>query len=174
VDDQGDKDEPGSELCEQQCRIREAFVHGRVTPARGPVAFNKEQFARLERIRSTVNGSWLVSAHEYEYLKRFEAGGRPGDPLPAAPAKREPFITGIADDFDVRIAGTGDHAHVVVLFSHQHWPGVRFGHRFPPPAEADGYEDIWLKEAIETGGLYRLMDRHPNPDGDGIVWTDWG
>jgi hypothetical protein len=29
-------------------------------------------------------------------------------------------------------------------------------------------------EAVETGGLYRLMGRHPNPDGDGIVWTDWG
>jgi hypothetical protein len=174
VDDQGDQDERCSDLCEQHRRIKEAFVYGRVTPARGPVAFNKEQLARLERVRGTVTGSWLVSEHEYEYLGRLEAGGRLGDPLPAAPAKREPFITGIADDFEVRIASTGDHANVVVLFSHEHWPGVRFGHRFPPPDEADGYEDIWLKEAVETGGLGRLMGRHPNPDGDGIVWTDWG
>ena len=107
--------------------------------------FKKEQLARLERVRGTVTGSWLVSGHEYEYLKQLKAGGRPGDPLPAAPAKREP-ITGIADDFEVRIACTGDHANVVVLFSHEHWPGVRFGHRFPPPDEADGYEDIWLVE----------------------------
>jgi hypothetical protein len=31
-----------------------------------------------------------------------------------------------------------------------------------------------LKEEVETGGLARLMSRHPDPDGDGIVWTDWG
>jgi hypothetical protein len=83
-------------------------------------------------------------------------------------------VKGIAEDFEVRIAGAGDHACVVVLFSHEHWPGVRLGHQFPPPDVTDGYEDIWLMEEVETGGLGRLMGRHPHPDGDGIVWTDWG
>ncbi|HEY2650995.1 MAG TPA: hypothetical protein VGI50_03670 [Solirubrobacteraceae bacterium] len=69
--------------------------------------------------------------------------------------------------------GAGDQASVVVLFSHDHWPGIRFGHRFLTPDKAVGYEDIWLKEEVETGGLGRLMDRHPHPDDDGIVWTHW-
>ena len=169
--DQGDRSEWGSDLGEQQHRLEEAFVHGWVTPARGPVVFSEEQLARIERVCD--HGGWL-NDQEREYLERLEAGGRRGDPLPAAPAIRDPFIDGIAEAFDVRIAGAGDDAHVVVLFSHEHWPGVRFGHRFPSPDEADGYEDIWLKEEVETGGLARLMGRHPDPDGDGIVWTDWG
>ena len=84
------------------------------------------------------------------------------------------MIDGIAEDFEVRIAGVGDDARVVVLFSHEHWSGVRFGHRFPPADVADGYEYIWLKEEVETGGLGRLMGRRPHADGDGVVWTDRG
>jgi len=110
---------------------------------------------------------------EHEYLEWLRAGGWRGEPLPAAPAKRRPFIAGIADNFEVRIASTGDNADVVVLFSHEHSPGVRFGHRFPSPDAADGYKEIWLMEEVETGGLGRLIGRHPTPDRDGIVWTDW-
>jgi hypothetical protein len=171
VDDQGDQDEQWSDLGEQHRRLEEVFVHGWVTPARGPVTFNEDDLTRIERVRD--HGGWL-NEQEHEYLEWLRAGGRRGDPLPAAPAKRRPFIAGIADNFEVRIASTGDHANVVVLFSHEHWPGVRFGHRFPSPDEADGYEEIWLMEEVETGGLGRLMGRHPTPDGDGIVWTDWG
>jgi hypothetical protein len=170
---QADKDERGGALCEQQRRLERAFVHGWVAPARGPVIFSEDQLTRIERVRD--HGGWLnAQEHEHEYLERLRAGGRRGDPLPAAPATRQPFIDGIAEDFEVLIAGVGDNARVVVLFSHEHWPGVRFGHRFPPPDEADGYEEIWLKEEVETGGLGRLMGRHPSPDEDGITWTDWG
>ncbi len=109
-----------------------------------------------------------------EYLQRLRAGARRGDPLPASPAVRRPYISGLKDDFDVRIVWSGDDAHVAILFSHELWPGVRFGHRFPPPDEADGHEAIWLKEEVETGALARQMRQHPQPDGDGIIWTSWG
>ena len=49
----------------------------------------------------------------------LRAGGRRGDPLPAAPASREPFITGVGEDFAVRIVKTSEHANVVILFSHE-------------------------------------------------------
>ena len=32
---------------------------------------------------------------------------------------------------------------------------------------------IWLKEAIETGALDRMMGTHPSPDSAGIMWTTW-
>jgi hypothetical protein len=171
VGDQGKPDEGGTDLCAQQRRLEKAFVHGGVSAARGPVVFSEEQLARIEHVR---DHGGLLNGQEHEYPQRLKAGGRRGDPLPAALAMRDPFINGIADDFEVRISGAGDYAHVVVLFSHEHWPGVRFGHRFPPPDEADGYEHIWLKEEIETGGLARLMSQQPQSDDDGIVSTDWG
>jgi hypothetical protein len=164
-------DEWSSDLRGQQRRLEDVFVDGWVTPARGPVLFNEEQLARIERVRD--HGGFL-NMEEHEYLQRLGTGARRGDPLPAAPAIRRPFITGLGEDFEVQIASSGEHAHVVALFSHEHWPGVRFGHRFPPPREADGYEHIWLMEEVETGALARLMGRHPRRDGDGIIWTDWG
>ena len=96
-------------------------------PARGPVIFSEEKLARLDQVRE--HGGWL-NKDELEYLQRLQAGGRRGDPLPAAPASREPFINGIGEDFEVRMARTAEHANVVVLFSHEQWPGIRFGHRF--------------------------------------------
>lgn len=132
--------------------------------------FSEEKLARLDQVRE--HGGWL-NKDEVEYLQRLQAGGHRGHPLPAAPASREPFINGIGEDFEVRMARTAEHANVVVLFSHERWPGIRFGHRFPPPDQADGYEHIWLKEEIETGALARLMDRDPIPDSDGVIWTDW-
>ena len=60
---------------------------------------------------------------------------------------------------------------VVALFSHQGFPGVRFGHRFTP---GDKHAPIWLKEEIETGALHRMMQAQPAPDDAGIVWTTWG
>jgi hypothetical protein len=171
VDDLGESKGRSSDLGEQQRRLEEAFVRGRVSPARGPVVFDEAQLARIEQVR---DHGGLLNMDEHEYLERLRAGGRRGDPLPAAPAIRKPYIRGMGDDFEVQTAGTGYHAHVGVLFSHEHWPGVRFGHRFPPPAEADGYEDVWLMEEIETGGLARLMRQQPHPDSAGITWTTWG
>jgi hypothetical protein len=74
------------------------------------MVFTEDQLARIERLRD--HGGWL-NGQEHEYLERLRAGGRRGDPLPAAPAIRQPFIDGIAEDFEVRIASGGDHASVV-------------------------------------------------------------
>jgi hypothetical protein len=157
-------------LREQRERVERTFAHGWVTEAREPVAFSEDELGRIEQVRD--HGGFL-NAYEHEYLQWVKAGGRWGDPLPAAPARRDPFISGIADDFEVRITDAGDQKNVAILFSHQDWPGVRFGHRFPTPEESDGHDEIWLMEEVETGALSRLMARNIKPDGDGVVWTDW-
>lgn len=59
-----------------------------------------------------------------------------------------------------------------MLFSYRDFPGIRFGHRFPP--DDAGLDKIWLKEEIETGALDRMMADPPAPDGVGVVWTTWG
>jgi hypothetical protein len=166
----GDRAEFDDALREQRRRLEKSFLKGWVTPARGPVVFSEDDVARIEQVRD--HGGWL-NKQEHEYLQQLRAGGLLGDPLPGAPATRRPFIDGMADDFEVRIEGAGDSANVVIVFSHADHPGVRFGHRFPAPDEADGSEDIWLMEEVETGALGRLLGRHPSPDSDGIVWTDW-
>ena len=135
------------------------------------MTFDEEQLARIEHVRD--HGGWL-NRDEMEYLQRSRAGAQRDDPLPAAPATREPYVDGFRDDFDVWIVGSDENAHVVILFCHESWPEIRFGHRFPPPDEADGYEDVWLKEEVETGALARQMRQHPRPDDDGIIWTSWG
>jgi hypothetical protein len=154
---------------EQRDRLEGAFVHGWVTPARGAVTFNEEQLARLDEV--CQNGGWTDKA-ESEYLRRLRAGGPRGAPLPAAPAAREPYIDGIGEDFEFRISTQAGQANVVVLFSHERWPGIRFGHRFPTPREADGYEAIWLKEELETGALNRLMNGDQRPYNAEVIWTD--
>lgn len=95
---------------------------------------------------------------------------QPGDPLP--PRQCKPFIKGVSDDAEVIITGTGSWRYVAVLFSHESFPGVRFGHRFAPPP--DKHAPVWLMEEIETGALHRMMQDQPAADGAGIVWTTWG
>ena len=95
-------------------------------------------------------------------------GTQPGDP----PRRRKPFIKGVSDDAEVIIAGTGSWRYVAVLFSHESFPGVRFGHRFTPPS--DKHAPVWLMEEIETGALHRMMRDQPAADDAGIVWTIWG
>jgi hypothetical protein len=72
---------------------------------------------------------------------------------------------------EARIVGEGASRSVVLLFSHDDFPGTRFGYRCKPLAD-DRYEEIWLAEELATGGLHRMM-RHdpPTPDESGIVWT---
>lgn len=102
-------------------------------------------------------------------VEAVRGGGRPGDPLP--PLQPDPYIDHVTDT-EVIITGTGPARRVAVLFSHQHFPGVRFGHRFP--LDDDGNEKIWLKEEIETGALHRMMQNPPAADDTGITWSTWG
>jgi hypothetical protein len=164
--DQRDNNRALTGLQEQRERLEERFVYGWVTEARGPLTFDEERLVRIERVLE--DGCGWTNEDDREYLDRRRAGAPRGVTLPAAAAKRRPFIDGVSDDFEFRV----DERAVVLLFSHTDWPGVRFGHRFPAP-DPDEYEHIWLKEAIETGKLHRLMERAPYPDEHEIVWTDW-
>ncbi len=92
--------------------------------------------------------------------------------LEIPPRQRKPFINGVSDDAEVIITDTGSWRYVAVLFSHESFPGVRFGHRFAPPS--DKHAPIWLMEEIETGALHRMMQDQPAADDAGIVWTTWG
>jgi len=60
---------------------------------------------------------------------------------------------------------------VAVLFSHQHFPGVRFGYRFSPYGDGRSAA-LGLIADIETGQLHRMMSVPRFPDKAGIVW--WG
>lgn len=105
-------------------------------------------------------------------MRAIRDGARPGDLLP--PRERRAYILGVADDAEVVIVGSASGRQVAVLFSHQSFPGVRFGHRFPPlPDPSALYRSIWLMEEIETGALHRMMRDQAPADGAGIVWTTW-
>jgi hypothetical protein len=102
----------------------------------------------------------------------FRRGWRVSGPAraPESARQRLPFITGVDDDAEVIITSHSARDCVAVLFGHQSFPGVRFGHRFTP---GDKHAPIWLKEEIETGALHRMMQTRPGPDQAGIVWTRW-
>ena len=84
-----------------------------------------------------------------------------------------PFIDNVTDT-EVIITGTGAGRRIAVLFSHEHFPGIRFGHRFRREPGRETNERIWLKEEIETGALHRMMQEPPAPDDAGVIWTTWG
>ena len=102
-------------------------------------------------------------------IQAVRDGAQPGDPLP--PLQPHPYIDNVTGA-DVIITGTGPQRRVAVLFSHQHFPGMRFGHRFS--GRDPGLEGIELKEEIETGALHRMMQTLPPADDAGITWTTWG
>lgn len=114
----------------------------------------------------------LLTGMDPAVIRAVRHGAQPGDPLP--PPERKPFITGVSEDAEVIISGNNGNGCVAVLFSHQHFPGVRFGHRFPSPSVEDiRHSTIWLKESIETGALHRMMRDPPSADQAGIMWTTW-
>lgn len=78
VSDERGSDHQADDLDEQLRRLRRAFVHGWVTPARGPVTFDEAQLARMDHMRD--HGGWL-NRDEAEYLRRLRDGARRGDPL---------------------------------------------------------------------------------------------
>ena len=105
-------------------------------------------------------------------IERVRAGARPGDPLP--PLRASPLIDGVTDP-EVIITGEAPEQRVAVLFNHENFPGIRFGHKFQHPSEELAeYATIWLQEEIQTGALSRMMQDAPAADSAGIVWTTWG
>jgi hypothetical protein len=126
--------------------------------------------AHAEARRFIDSGGRAGTGLDRASIQAVREGAQPGDALP--PLERGPFIKRVSDDAEVIITGAGSSRCVAVLFSHESFPGVRFGHRFPPPS--DKHAAIWLMEEIETGALHRMMQAPPPLDDAGIIWTAWG
>lgn len=158
------------ELEPQRAAIAAAFRDGWRAPDAGEPRVLTER-AHAEARRVLDRGGW--TGLDLAAIEAVRGGAQPGDALP--PLQPEPFIDNVTDA-EVITSGSGPRRRVAVLFSHDRFPGARFGHRFPlePFGGGGGYEDIWLKEAIETGALHRMMEAPPPPDCAGIIWTTWG
>jgi hypothetical protein len=155
------------ELERQRAAIEAAFSKG-WRPVGGPRVLTD---SASEEARKILDGQASWTGLDQAIIDAVRAGAQPGDPLPP-PAVR-PYIDNV-DDTEVIITGNGPERRVAALFSRKHFPGVRFGHRFPLDPYGEDREQIWLKEEIETGALHRMMENHPSADGAGVIWTTWG
>jgi hypothetical protein len=127
-----------------------------------PRVLTERAYAEARRI--LTQGGW--TGLDRATIEAVRGGAHPGDPLPAL--QPDPYIDKVTDA-EVIITGSGPHRRVAVLFSHEDFPGARFGHRFP--TDPDIVDPIDLKEEIETGALDRMMQDQPAADDDGIIWT---
>jgi hypothetical protein len=164
---------PGSptqaELERQRANIEASFRAGWVPEGVGqPRTLTAAEYTEARKLITEAVSR--LSHLEPAIVQAVREGARPGDALP--PRERKPFITGVSDDAEVIITSHGAVQYVAVLFSHDSFPGVRFGHRFTPPS--DKHAEIWLMEEIETGALHRMMQVPPWADDEGIIWTAWG
>lgn len=163
----GQDADPG--IASQRATIEAQFRAGSVPHGAGEPRFLTE--SDCEEARRILAGGGLTYL-DPDTIEKVRAGGRPGDPLP--PLAAGPLIDGVTDT-DVIITGEAPAQRVAVLFSHESFPGIRFGHRFQPPSEELAeYATIWLQEEIQTGALHRMMRDRPAADGAGITWTTWG
>jgi hypothetical protein len=156
------------ELERQRTEIEAAFGDGwRPIGADQPRVLTEHAYTEARNIIG--QGGW--TGLDQATIQAVRDGAQPGDPLP--PLQPRPYIDNVTHA-EVTIAGSGPGRRVAVLFSHRHFPGVHFGHRFPLDLHAEGREQIWLKEEIETGALHRMMGNRPFADDAGITWTTWG
>ena len=152
----------------QRADIEAGFRAGWVPADSGqPRTLTAAEYSEARNL--TAQTGSRLSYLEPAVIQAIREGARPGDALP--PRERKPFIRGVSDA-EVIITGRGAVPCVAVLFSHDSFPGVRFGHRFTPPS--DEHAAIWLMEEIETGALHRMMHTPPPADDAGITWTTWG
>jgi hypothetical protein len=156
------------ELEQQRAAIATGFREGWVPQGVGqPRALTERDCAEARRVID--QGGW--TGLDRMTIEAVRGGARPGDPLP--PLQPHPFINHVSDA-EVIIHGEGPERRVAVLFSHDHFPSVRFGHRFRLESPRENREPIWLKEEIETGALHRMMRHMPVADDAGVIWTTWG
>jgi hypothetical protein len=153
-------DEPEYDLESQRAVIDRDFRQGWSLPD----VLTERACAEARRVLG--HGGW--TGLDPIIVEAVRDGAQPGDSLPS-----KPFIRHVTDT-NVIIHGDGPAQRVAVLFANDHFPGVRFGHRFPLESPAENREPIWLMEAIETGSLDRMMQDPPAPDDAGVVWTTWG
>ena len=134
------------------------------TVAGAPRTLTTEQYERVTLILE--HGGWHNP--DEALVDAVRGGAQPGDSIP--PSRPVPRFRGVRD-IQVRIVGESDNRRVVVFFSHEAFPEVRFAYRCKPPG-ADRYELVWLQEEIATGALHRMMAYDsPEPAEDGVIWT---
>jgi hypothetical protein len=156
------------ELEQQRAEIEDAFRHGWRPAGDGQLRVLTER-AYAEARKLLGRGGW--TGLDQETVQAVRDGAQPGDPLP--PLQPRPFIDRVTAT-EVIITGGGLGRCVAVLFSYEDFPGARFGHRFFLEPFAEGHEQIWLMEEIDTGALHRMMRSEPAADDAGIIWTTWG
>jgi len=157
-----------SKLEQQRARAEAAFREGWVPVGAGePRVLTERAYTEAREVIS--HGGW--TGLDREIIEAVREGARPGDPL--SPLRPRPYIDHVTDA-EVIVHGDGPRRRVAVLFAHQHFPGVRFGHRFRLEPSGENREPIWLKEEIETGALHRMMQNEPVADDIGVIWTTWG
>ena len=161
-------EEPEDDLEFQRTAIARAFRDGWRSPESGKARVLTER-AYVEAQKLLGRGGW--TGLDQATIHAVRDGAQPGDSLP--PLQPLPFITNVTDA-EVLITGRGPERRIAVLFAHEHFPGIRFGHRFRREPGRETREDIWLKEEIETGALHRMMQDPPAPDDAGVIWTTWG
>jgi hypothetical protein len=163
---------PDPAIERQRAEVEAEFRHGSV-PAGADESrtLTAAEFGEARRILDSRLTIRRLTYLEPETIQAVRHGAQPGDPLP--PRGRTPLIEHVSDDAEVIITGDAQ-PRVAVLFSHDQFPGVRFGHRLQHPAgELARYETTWLAEALGTGSLHRMMRTPPPPDESGITWTTW-
>jgi len=159
---------PESDLERQRAQIEADFRRGWVPKDAGqPRVLTAAAYAQAREILDHGGLTHLDPAT----IQAVQEGAQPGGPLP--PTEREPLINGVGDDVEVTIVGDAQ-PQVAVFFSHEDFPGVRFGHRIrAASSELARYETTWLQEEVGTGALHRMMRNPPPPDDAGITWTSW-
>ena len=162
-------EEPEGDIEFQRDAIDRAFRQGWTSPEDGkPRVLTERAYAEVRGILD-YGGGW--TGLDQATVQAVRNGAQPGDSLP--PLQSLPFIDNVTDA-EVFITGSGPERRIAVLFSHEHFPGIRCGHRFRREPGQETYQCIWLKEEIETGALHRMMQNPPAPDGAGVIWTTWG
>jgi hypothetical protein len=158
-----------SGLERQRAEVEAEFRHGLMPAAKGgPRVLSASEYRHAQR--AIAEG--FPTPMDPAMVQAVRGGARPGDPVP--PAGRTPFIAGVGEDAEVVITGRSADQRVAVLFSHQQFPGVRFGYRYPLPASKTArYASVLLKEEVETGALHRMMREPSASDEAGITWTTW-
>lgn len=157
------------ELERQRAEIEDTFRELWAPPQAGmPQVLTERACAEARKAPARGRRTWPDLAT----IQAVRDGAQPGDPLPP---RRPGTYFDRGTDTEVIIIGRGPGRRVAAEFSHENFPGARFGHRFPLEPFAEGHEMIWLMEEIETGALHRMMMRdEPAADDAGIIWTTWG
>jgi hypothetical protein len=107
-------------------------------------------YAEARRILDRKGWTGWTGLHP-AIIQAVRDGAQPGDALPSLP-----YIDRVTDA-EVILSGSGIARRAAVLFCHDHFPGCRFGHRFPLDPFAAEHESIYLREAIETGPSFRIL-----------------